>query len=67
MRTIWIKQEDVKFWGISGDAEKADFMVDSLTELANRLSEHRYRSMLDTTLNTGSFLFSGRQHRPLNN
>ena len=37
MKTIWIKQGMGKYWKISNECEKADFVIDSLSELLDIL------------------------------
>lgn len=37
MKTIWIKQGFGKYWKITNEKEKADFTVDTLTEICNLL------------------------------
>ena len=37
MKTIWIKQGMGKYWKISNESEKADFVIDSLSELLDIL------------------------------
>ena len=37
MKTIWIEQGFGKFWNIANESEKADFVVDNLTEICNIL------------------------------
>lgn len=37
MGTIWIKQGFGKYWNIGGDEEKADYVVDNLTEICKVL------------------------------
>ena len=37
MKTIWIKQGMGKYWKVSNEWEKADFVIDSLSELSNIL------------------------------
>ena len=37
MKTIWIKQGFGMFWNIANESEKADFVVDNLTEICNIL------------------------------
>lgn len=37
MHTIWVKQGFGKYWNISQDIEKADFVVENLTELCDIL------------------------------
>lgn len=37
MKTIWIKQGFGKYWNIAGEHEKADYVVNNLTEICNIL------------------------------
>lgn len=37
MRTIWIKQGFGKYWNITGENEKADYVVNNLTEICKLL------------------------------
>lgn len=37
MRTIWIKQGFGKYWNITSEKEKADYVVNSLTEVCKLL------------------------------
>lgn len=37
MRTIWIKQGFGKYWNITGESEKADYVVNNLTEICKLL------------------------------
>ena len=37
MKTIWIKQGMGKYWKISNECEKADFVIESLSELSDNL------------------------------
>lgn len=37
MNTIWIKQGFGQYWNIKEEIEKADFVINNLTELCNLL------------------------------
>ena len=37
MKTIWIKQGMGKYWKINNECEKADFVIESLSELSDIL------------------------------